>query len=112
VGYAASETTFHTFDVTFEEQNVTATVCSCEQRAWRSVEGQSAVCVAHHGIQNCLQLTVCSQLDHLLGNGNYASTNARKSKIFHFAYTVQLLVKVKIKVKVKLKVKVKVKLTP
>lgn len=40
MGYAVSGARFHTFDVTFEGQNVTATFCSGENRAWRSAEGQ------------------------------------------------------------------------
>jgi len=72
----------HTFDVTFEEQNLKKTVCSGEHRAWRSAEGQSAVCVTPHGIQNCLKLTLCSQLDHLLGSCNYAQKIHETPKSF------------------------------
>lgn len=82
MGYAISETRVHTFDVTFEDQNVRKTVCSGEHRVWRSAEGQSAVCVTHHGIQNCLKLTVSSQLDQLLGNCNYAQQLRETPKSF------------------------------
>jgi len=68
--------------VTFEEQTVTATVCSGEHRAWRSAEGQPAVCVTHHGIQNCLKLTICLHFDQLLGSGNYAQQVRETPKSF------------------------------
>lgn len=84
MGYAVSETRVHTFYVTFEDQNVRATVCSGEHRAWRSAEAQSAVCVTHRGIQNCLKLTVCSQLDQLLDKCNYAQQMRETPKSFIF----------------------------
>jgi hypothetical protein len=81
-GYAVSETRVHTFDVTFGEQNVITRVCSGKHRVWRSAEGQPAVTVTHHGIQNYLKLTVCSQLDQLLGSGNYAQQLRETPKSF------------------------------